>query len=364
MTDYLVLVTLGGLCRGVRIMVQKPKYWWVNHKQTHRPELEGEYMWSPKKNQNGAKNVSYDNMNLVMPGDVVFSFADGAIRAIGVAIGRAREALKPPEFGSAGDQWGTDPGWQVSVRFGKLTDPLRPKDYSSELAPLLPAKYSPIRASGDRNQGVYLAALPQPMVDKLTVLLAGQVERIVESITQTTDRSLSDDAAEERIQQRTDIGPTAKKTLLNARRGQGVFRANLEQIERKCRVTGLLDRRHLRASHIKPWFVCDDKEKLDGFNGLLLSPHVDHLFDRGYVSFSDSGDLLVSKELNCAVLESWGISLPRNVGPFGEEQRRYLEYHRAHVFEKSTGRRRGQSTGAPEEPELAVNLAPVVARAK
>jgi putative restriction endonuclease len=90
-------------------MFQKPKYWWVNHKQTHRQELEGEYLWSPKKNQKGAKNVSYDNMVHLMPGDVVFSFADGAIRAIGVAIGRAREALKPPEFGSAGDQWGTDP---------------------------------------------------------------------------------------------------------------------------------------------------------------------------------------------------------------------------------------------------------------
>lgn len=346
-------------------MFQKPKYWWVNHKQTPRQELEGEYLWSPRRNQNGAKNVSYDNMLHVMPGDIVFSFADGAIRAVGVAIGRAREALKPPEFGCAGDKWGTDPGWQVPVRFRELADPLRPRDHASELAPVLPAKYSPIRASGDRNLGLYLAALPGPMVDKLTELLAGQVEQIVESITQRTDRSsLVDDAAEERIQQRTDIGPTVKKTLLNARRGQGVFRANLEQIERKCRVTGLLDRRHLRASHIKPWFICDDNEKLDGFNGLLLSPHVDHLFGRGYVSFSDSGDLLVSKELNQAVLESWGISLPRNVGPFGEEQRRYLGYHRVYVFEKSTGGRRGQSTAAPGAAESAVKVAPVVARAK
>jgi putative restriction endonuclease len=346
-------------------MFQKRKYWWVNHKQqTHRDELAGEYLWSPKKNQNGVKNVSYDNMVHVMPGDVVFSFADGAIRAVGVAIERARDALKPSEFGSAGEQRGTEPGWQVPIRFRELTHPLRPKDHSSELAPVLPAKYFPIRASGDGNQGIYLAALPEPMVDKLTALLAGQVEQIVESITQTTDRGLVDDAAEERIRLRTDIGPTVKKTLLNARRGQGVFRANLEQIERKCRVTGLLDRRHLRASHIKPWFICDDNEKLDGSNGLLLSPHVDHLFDRGYVSFSDSGDLLVSKELNQAVLESWGIALPQNGGAFSAEQCRYLEYHRAHVFGRSTRGRRGQSTAAPEKPELAVNLAPVVARAK
>jgi putative restriction endonuclease len=343
-------------------MLPKPKYWWVNHKQPHRQELEGEYLWSPKKNQNGARNVSYDNMIRVTPGDVVFWFSDSAIRAIGVAIERAREAPRPPEFGAAGDQWGNDPGWQVSVRFRELSDPLWPKNHSSELASVLPAKYSPIRASGDGNQGVYLAALPEPMVDKLIELLAGQVEQIVDSITQRTERTLVDDAAEERIQQRTDIGVTVKKTLLNARRGQGVFRANLEQVEHKCRVTGLLDRRHLRASHIKPWFICDDKEKLDGFNGLLLSPHLDHLFDRGYISFSDSGDLLVSKELNHAVLESWGISLPRSAGPFTTEQCGYLEYHRAHVFDRSTGGRRGQSTAAPVEPELIVDLAPVVAR--
>jgi putative restriction endonuclease len=346
-------------------MFQTPKYWWVNHhKTTHRQELEGEYLWSPKKNQNGAKNVSYDNMIHVMPGDVVFSFADAAIRAVGVAIGRAREAPKPPEFGAAGAQWGTDPGWQVPVRFSELTDPLRPKDHIAQLAALLPGKYSPLRASGDGNQNVYLAAVPGPMVDKLTQLLGGQVEQIVESITHTMGGSLLDDAAEERIQQRTDIGPTVKKTLVNARRGQGVFRINLEQIERKCRVTGVIDRRHLRASHIKPWCICDDTEKLDGFNGLLLAPHVHHLFDRGYVSFSDSGDLLVAKELNPAVLESWGIASPRNVGAFSKEQSRYLEYHRGHVFEKVNGGRRGASTGAAEEFQAVMSRAPVVVLAE
>jgi hypothetical protein len=345
-------------------MIQKSKYWWVNHKQTHRQELEGEYLWSPKTNQNGAKNVSYDNMVRVLPGDVVFSFADGAIRAIGVAVGRAREAPKPPEFGSAGVQWGTAPGWQVPVRFNRVIRPVRPKDHATQLAPVLPTKHSPIRKSGDRNQGVYLAAVPEPMVDKLIELLAGEVEQIVESVAQMTGGSLVDEAAEERLQQRTDIGPTVKQTLVSARRGQGVFRVNLEQIEQTCRVTGVLDRRHLRASHIKPWFICDDREKLDGFNGLLLSPHVDHLFDRGYISFSDSGDLLVSKELNHAVLESWGIAMPRNVGPFSDEQCRYLEYHRSHIFGKSNGGRRGPSAEAPQEPEGAANFAPVVVRAK
>ena len=343
---------------GAFFVFQKPKYWWVNHRQTYRQELEGEYLWSPKKNQNGAKNVSYDNMIHVMPGDVVLSFADAAIRAVGVALGRAREAPKPPELGSAGDQWGTSPGWQLPVRFAELADPLRPKNHASQLAPVLPSRHSPIRVSGDVNQSVFLAAVPEPMVVRLIELFAGQVAHLVESITRTTGGSLVDDAAEERILQRTDIGPALKKTLLNARRGQGVFRVNVEQIEGKCRVTGLLDRRHLRARHIKPWCICDDREKVDGGNGLLLSPHVDHLFDRGYISFADPGELLVSKELNQAVLTSWGLTLPRNVGPFSPEQCRYLEYHRVHVFGKANGGRRG----GPEEPEVVVIGEPVVVR--
>ena len=47
------------------------QFWWVNHKQTHRQELDGEYLWSPKRNQNGSKNQSYDNMPRVRPGDIV-----------------------------------------------------------------------------------------------------------------------------------------------------------------------------------------------------------------------------------------------------------------------------------------------------
>src|SRR5256885_16607580 len=78
----------------------------------------------------------------------------------------------------------------------------RPKDHASQLAPVLPDRHSPIRASGEVNQGVFLAAVPEPMVDKLTELLGGQVEQIAESITRTTGGSVVDDAAEERILQR------------------------------------------------------------------------------------------------------------------------------------------------------------------
>ncbi len=56
------------------------RYWWVNHKQTFRHEFEGRYIWSPKRNRNGARNRHYDFLREVTPGDFVFSYADGAIR--------------------------------------------------------------------------------------------------------------------------------------------------------------------------------------------------------------------------------------------------------------------------------------------
>jgi hypothetical protein len=146
--------------------------------------------------------------------------------------------------------------------------------------------------------------------------------------------------AEEALLQRTDLSQAEKVDLVKARRGQGAFRANLEGVESSCRLTGLLDRRHLRAVHIKPWRVCSDAEKLDGYNGLLLSPHLEHLFGRGYISFADSGELLVSRHLNPAVLDKWGVRLPCQVSPFRPGQEPYLEFHRNEVFERHVGGRR------------------------
>ena len=41
-------------------------------KQTHKEEVTGGFMWSPKQNANGARNQFYENMQLVKPGDVIF----------------------------------------------------------------------------------------------------------------------------------------------------------------------------------------------------------------------------------------------------------------------------------------------------
>lgn len=134
------------------------------------------------------------------------------------------------------------------------------------------------------------------------------------------------------IENSTTLTDTEKPQLIQARRGQGLFRTRVELIEPACRVTGIKDRAHLRASHIKPWRVCSNAERLDGSNGLLLAPHIDHLFDRGFISFSDEGAMLVSPRLDPAVLSAWGIGGHQDGRAFSAEQRAYLTYHRTAVF--------------------------------
>src|SRR5690606_12838225 len=109
------------------------KYWWVNQNQTYAQEVNGGYLWSPKTKANGDRNHFYDTMTQVTPGDVIFSFTDTYIKAIGIANGVHKSASKPNEFGSAGANW-TDEGWYVPVDFIELSNPIRPKDHMNRLA--------------------------------------------------------------------------------------------------------------------------------------------------------------------------------------------------------------------------------------
>jgi len=311
-------------------------HWWVNHKQTFRQETAGNYLWSPRTNQNGARNRTYDNMTQAVVGDVVFSYADGMIKAVGVVTAPATTSSKPDEFGTAGENW-NDNGWRLPVVFTVLDIPLRPKEHMDALAPLLPERHSPIRANGDGNQGVYLAAVPAAMAAELRRLLSGQVEQIEAKHKPRTlvDQDQDQDAqADREVFARTDIGSTQKQTLVNARRGQGLFRERVIHLEGRCRMTGVTLTDHLRASHIKPWKDSSDFEKLDGNNGLLLSPHLDHLFDQGYISFTDFGDLILSVHCPAALIKAWGVDESLNVGPFRLAQRVYLAHHRDHVFKQ------------------------------
>lgn len=94
---------------------------------------------------------------------------------------------------------------------------------------------------------------------------------------------------------RTTLGATQREALIQARIGQGRFRAEVTQLWGKgevCTLTGINLPELLIASHIKPWRESSDSERLDPANGLLLAAHADKLFDRHLLSFQlQRGDL-------------------------------------------------------------------------
>lgn len=131
-----------------------------------------------------------------------------------------------------------------------------------------------------------------------------------------------------------NLKATEQDALVKSRIGQGVFRYKLVEMWHGCSVTGLSNMSLLRASHIKPWRYSTNYERLDPMNGLLLIPVLDHLFDKGYVTFEDSGMISLSQKLSgtdVAILRldrSWQLRNTPN------DLKRYLNYHRSEVFDR------------------------------
>ncbi|WP_252507239.1 HNH endonuclease signature motif containing protein [Zymomonas mobilis] len=86
---------------------------------------------------------------------------------------------------------------------------------------------------------------------------------------------------------------------------------------------------------MKPWRSCSSSdERVDGHNGFLLSPNADHLFDKGYISFSDDGYILISSQMDKRNLDLLGCTSNQKIlgKAFTPRQKEYLAFHRENVF--------------------------------
>lgn len=299
----------------------------MNQNKTYRHEIDAGFLWAP---QSGVWH--HETLRQLNPGDLVFSFKDTFIAAIGV-VQRSAENMIKPDFGGQGDNW-ANLGWCVPTEFVELATPIKPSELMNLIDPLLPEKYAPLQAGTGRGNQIYLTEIPPRLGDLLFQLSREDYTNLKEELAPVIDSDLEDSIQYE-ILAKGIQGDLEKVQLTKARRGQGIFRTNVRLIEHKCRLTGVENIKHLRASHIKPWKDSSDIEKIDGNNGLLLSPHVDHLFDRGFITFKNSGDLIISKELNPLVLNQWSLSSIRNVGSFNSKQLEFLDFHRDVVFKAS-----------------------------
>jgi putative restriction endonuclease len=145
-------------------------------------------------------------------------------------------------------------------------------------------------------------------------------------------RSYQQDEAAIRQMLASPPASTTCELLVHARVGQGRFRARVLAIEASCRVTGIKDSNFLVASHIKPWAASDDRERLDGNNGLALAPHIDFLFDKGYLTFQRNGEPGLSDtlpaDLRAGLLPNTFVAARE----LSVAQEAYMVYHRSSVF--------------------------------
>jgi hypothetical protein len=123
---------------------------------------------------------------------------------------------------------------------------------------------------------------------------------------------------------------TEAERLVAQRIGQDIFRgALMDYWGGRCPITGIADPALLRASHIVPWAACDDAQRLDVHNGLLLSALWDAAFDAGLVSFADDGSVLASPGLSAAARTALGIEEAACLPNLRDAHRTNLVTHRA-----------------------------------
>jgi putative restriction endonuclease len=225
------------------------------------------------------------------------------------------------------------------VTFTELANRVRPKDHIDVLRPLLPERYSPLQPNGNGLQSIYLTEVPTTLAEVLIGLIGQEVAPIVLAARDVKPVSADDlDFWERKLEQElindSSVQETQRLAIIRARNGQGLFKDRVSKIESRCRITGVENPVHLVASHCKPWRDSTNDERLNGENGLLLTPSIDHLFDRGFIGFEDNGKLIISPVAHHPSLQRMGIDTARvvNVGGFTSGQRQFLDFHRNAVL--------------------------------
>jgi hypothetical protein len=122
---------------------------------------------------------------------------------------------------------------------------------------------------------------------------------------------------------------TEKSTLVKTRIGQGQFRNELIDHWQGCALTHYKQLQFLVASHIKPWRVSSNQERVNPFNGLLLLSNLDKAFDLGYITFKDKGQIVISEDLEDHELLGIRSDMSVKLSPKHQD---FVAYHREQVF--------------------------------
>lgn len=319
------------------------RYWWVNHKKTFRQEFPGGYVWCPKRQAGGRRSHFYESVREVCPDDILISYAFAKVQGYGIATTYCYSCPRPDEFGKVGDAWYRR-GWRADINFTAFPQPLRTAEHASTIAPLLPQKYSPLKANGLGNES-YFTGISKELALLVLQLADPSAYRLVAGLVVSEDNEIYiddglpvitewEDRQQELLARQDGFNETMREALVQARWGQGLFRREVARFEICCRITKVDNPAHLIASHIKPWRDSDNEERLIAGNGLMLTPSIDHLFDRGFISFENSGDLIVSPVADGTSMKRMGVDTdnPPQARAFNTDQKHFLDFHRREIL--------------------------------
>lgn len=206
--------------------------------------------------------------------------------------------------------WATGPGWWIEVPAGLIRQEL--------------ARYLP-EAVGQED------IMAADGIDDLSRILRRTAELAMSLPNQA---ALTYREAVSRELKKSRVNATEVERLVKQRIGQEIFRqALMDYWGGACAVTGIDLPEVLRASHAKPWAVCEnDEERLNVFNGLLLAAHLDALFDRGLITFADSGLMVCSPQITNEQQHALHLDKVLALRWLSQEHRIYLAWHRKNVF--------------------------------
>lgn len=174
-------------------------------------------------------------------------------------------------------------------------------------------RYNTVKALGDLQAGLRKF---------LAFIESGYIHRINDTIISEIHK----------IEDNKQLVQTEKEQIIQSRIGQGVFRNKLIEYWNGCSVSGCSLLPVLVASHIKPWYVSNNEQRLDPFNGLLLQPNIDKLFDRGYITFDLQGNIQCSSFLENNDRKLLGIDRSMRLRKLEDMHKKYLVYHQENCF--------------------------------
>ena len=296
------------------------KFFVVFQGDTYEEERDLSCLWAPKLDKRGGEQHHHKRLLDINIGDRVIHLKDRKIMAISTAIRKAYDAECPREFKR--QNFSSD-GRMVDLELTELDDQINVNDIFDKIRDYLPEKYSPfIKHNGKGNQG-YLFEI------------SANIFNIILD-TDFDDQSTNSNNANKEPQ--APKGESTVNSISVNRRSsahQQYFKNQLlNHWGIKCVLTGITNKDLLIGAHIKPWTKSNEIEKIDKFNGLPLTPNADKLFELGYISFDNNGNILISNSIDEEDLKSLGINTKTKLN-ISSEHTKYLEYHRTNKFKKS-----------------------------